>query len=676
MGGITGVFGAAPGLGGGDTSGPVEIELNIPVAVTSGGTGAQNAPAARANLFLFTPTNAAGDMYYRATTGTPGTLARLPIPGSSVGHVLTINPSNLPAWMAPSGGTGPGPGGIANPLEEDIVGAGKNIIGLNQLQASVVRLVNGPTTGDLTVTSGGVLHFNGAAVGGGNIVTTFNGLHGAVTLAGGTNITLTPSGNTITIDATGGSSGITSVFGRSTAAIVAEANDYTAEQVTNAVRTDMPGGYTDPAWLTINWAGIAGKPSTFQPVAHTHSGADITSGIIATQYLGTGTHDTTHFLRGDGAWAVPPTGSPGTGGPQTPWESHIDANQFNLGNVNRIGIGTLSPAVALHIASEAEAPLYAQVLIDPGSTGPGTTSVVLRSTRLSTQQDWLFGTGSGFPDSNNFRIQNATAGVEVLNIAPTTNFVGINRTNPVFRLDVNGDINASGTFRINGQDLLSIVGVANPWTEDVDADRWNLLHVGQVSTQYLTFCNDTDPALHVQMLNGRLNVGGAVNATAYFQNGAVFSNPWVTDTAYNSGIIYNAGNIGIGTLVAPVRISTGPSLAPIKISTYNWNTPANTCTGIGVISLPKHPVPALTFGFDIDPIDGTPQMVLAEGGRLGIGTLNPTARLTVVDEINPATGISSRRYGDDTVGSILYMSKARGTEGTPASVQTGDYIGY
>jgi hypothetical protein len=38
-------------------------------------------------------------------------------------------------------------------------------------------------------------------------VTSLNGLHGAVTLAGGSNVTLTPSGTTITIAATGGSGG-------------------------------------------------------------------------------------------------------------------------------------------------------------------------------------------------------------------------------------------------------------------------------------------------------------------------------------------------------------------------------------------------------------------------------------------------------------------------------------
>lgn len=51
--------------------------------------------------------------------------------------------------------------------------------------------------------------FTGSGGGGGGGVTSVNGLNGALTLAAGLNITITPSGNTITIASTGG--GVTSV---------------------------------------------------------------------------------------------------------------------------------------------------------------------------------------------------------------------------------------------------------------------------------------------------------------------------------------------------------------------------------------------------------------------------------------------------------------------------------
>lgn len=83
----------------------------------------------------------------------------------------------------------------------DTGGAATNYVDLDVSSSGDLSIT--PSGGDVTVV--GRLYAN-------NIVNTLNGLSGGVTLAAGTNITLTPSGNTITIDSTSSGGGGSSIY--------------------------------------------------------------------------------------------------------------------------------------------------------------------------------------------------------------------------------------------------------------------------------------------------------------------------------------------------------------------------------------------------------------------------------------------------------------------------------
>jgi len=88
----------------------------------------------------------------------------------------------------------------------------------------------------------------------------------------------------------------------------------------------------------------------------------------------------------------------------------------------------------------------------------------------------------------------------------------------------------------------------------------------------------------------------------------------------NNGVI-----IGQTTISTGVSLSTAQNLAPVKIAT--WDNGTGAAYGIGVAS------GQLTFGAAINPSSGTPQMVLTNGGALGIGTASPAWPLDVKGDI-------------------------------------------
>lgn len=123
-----------------------------------------------------------------------------------------------------------------------------------------------------------------------------------INLIEGSNVTLTVADDAtddeidITIAATGASGA------PSTAKYIVQTADagLSNEQALDVLATGLVKNTTGTGVLSIATAG-----TDYAAAAHSHAAADITSGTMATARLGSGTANSSTFLRGDQTWAAP-----------------------------------------------------------------------------------------------------------------------------------------------------------------------------------------------------------------------------------------------------------------------------------------------------------------------------------------------------------------------------------
>ena len=137
--------------------------------------------------------------------------------------------------------------------------------------------------------------------------------------------------------------------------------------------------------------------------------------------------------------------------------------------------------------------------------------------------------------------------------------------------------------------------------------------------------NITNLSMFFPMMGGADNTNGTIGRLNAFDCSGITASGIILSKycLYNDRTdlpIYTASNIGINTASPNVPLSTGGSISTIKIAAYDGGI--NSLFGMGVGA------GELTFGANITAT-GTPQMVLTNFGRVGIGTTTPYSRLSV-----------------------------------------------
>jgi hypothetical protein len=147
---------------------------------------------------------------------------------------------------------------------------------------------------------------------------------------------------------------------------------------------------------------------------------------------------------------------------QSPWVVNQDAANFHLSNLATleiVGVG-IFPGVYKANAMYLNA-------------GGGLSSIVV--------------TGSTPTTAGAFEISSSTSDgstvTDVIRINPAPAYrVGVLNDSPNYTLDVNGDINTTGVFRVNG---VPFAGAAQtPWTSNQDAANFNLTHLSALAVGY------------------------------------------------------------------------------------------------------------------------------------------------------------------------------------------------
>jgi cytoskeletal protein CcmA (bactofilin family) len=291
-----------------------------------------------------------------------------------------------------------------------------------------------------------------------------------------------------------------------------------------------------------------------------------------------------------------------------------------------VGIATTEPIANIHVVGNAF--VTSNITTSSNVLVMGDAAATSKTTGALQVAGGVGISGNVYADaayiSSNLNVDGTT-----LHVDSVSNKVGIGKTDPVFTLDVNGDINFSGGLNQGGSTFVS-----SPWTIAANDDL--SYTSGNVTVDTTTFHVDTQTSnVGIGKTNPgfTLDVAGDVNFSGeLYQGGSPFvSSPWTI--AVNDDLSYTSGNVTVDTTTFHVDTQT----SNVGIGKTN---PGFTLDVVGDVnfsgSLYEDGTPFVSTPWTIDGND-----LEYTSGNIGIGTNAANATLHVGGNIYSSSNISA-----------------------------------